>query len=145
MSPAMHAMKATTVPRQPVAVCGNAPQIRPGREMADRQATMQALNIGMLTALKAPKLIGDYSHLMRADGEPSCVHGSCPVGSQCFQSRNPLWYGAAEHREATIRIMREFQRKLRQLSKDAAKRNVARQDFACNSFNPAIMLSSVSI
>ena len=52
------------------------------------QATLQALNIGMLTALKAPKLLGNYSHLMRQD----------------------------EHYAATTAILQNFQADLRKLS-----------------------------
>ena len=39
------------------------PKIRKGRNIADVQATFQGLNIGLMTAMKAPRLLSDFTHL----------------------------------------------------------------------------------
>ena len=101
------------------------PKIRPGTEISDRQATLQALNIGLLTAMKAPPLhcarqqLGDdcYTHLLLED----------------------------EHLEATTQILKGFQGQLSELVAGVKQRNEKRGGFACSSFDPMTMTSSVSI
>lgn len=72
------------------------------------------------------------------------------VHCACLNVLTPNWlcYRIARHaghREETTRIMRDFQQKLRALSADVDVRNAGRSDFVCDSFNPAKMLTSVSI
>lgn len=42
-------------------------KIRPGSELADVQAAFQMMNVGLATAAKGPKLMGDVSHLLLDD------------------------------------------------------------------------------
>ena len=50
-----------------------------------------------------------------------------------------------EHLEATTRILKGFQRQLSELSAGVKQRNEKRGGYACSSFDPATMTSSVSI
>jgi hypothetical protein len=101
------------------------PKIRAGTEVSDRQATLQALNIGLLTALKAPPL-----HCARQQLEDDCY------AHLLLED---------EHLEATTRILKGFQRQLSELSAGVKQRNEKRGGYACSSFDPATMTSSVSI
>jgi hypothetical protein len=42
-------------------------KIRPNKEVADVQASFQGLNIALMTAMKTPKLMNDFSHLLLLD------------------------------------------------------------------------------
>ena len=92
------------------------PKIRPNKEIADIQATIQGINIGLMTALPAPKLMNDFSHLLLDDG----------------------------NLEQTRQVMASFQSMLAALSEKIEARNKER-DKPCNSFNPKYITSSISI
>jgi len=91
-------------------------KIRPGREIADVQATFQGLNIALLTAQRKPKLINDFTHLLLKD----------------------------EHNSKTIELLNKFQKDLINLSQSIEQKNLIRK-IPCNSFNPSTMMSSISI
>lgn len=101
------------------------PKIRPGVEVSDRQATFQALNVALATALKAPPLLcarqqlppDCYAHILLED----------------------------EHLPATTTILTDFQIAMSRLAEEMERRNERRGGYACNSFNPLSMTSSVSI
>ena len=94
----------------------SSPKIRKGRNMADVQATFQGLNIGLMTAIKAPKLMSDFKHLCLEDEKKMDCHN----------------------------ILDEFQKELKSLSGKIDQWNKERK-MPCNAFNPKIMTSSVSI
>jgi hypothetical protein len=94
----------------------SSPKIRKGRNMADVQATFQGLNIGLMTAMKAPRLLSDFTHL--------CLEG--------------------EKNEECKLIFQNFQTNLLKLSKEIDERNDERE-MPSNAFNPKTMTSSVSI
>lgn len=91
-------------------------KIRPGRNVADVQSTFQGLNIGLMTAMLAPKLVNDFTHLLLRD----------------------------EHLGATIQVFQKFSADLQALSGTIDERN-AQRPMPCNAFNPRIMTSSISI
>lgn len=94
-------------------------------EVSDQQATFQALNVALATALKAPPLLcarqqlppDCYTHILLKD----------------------------EHSEATSKILTDFQIAMMTLTEEMERRNEKRGGYACNSFNPTSMTSSVSI
>lgn len=93
-----------------------AAKIRIGETHADVQSSFQAMNIALLTGLKAPMLLGDYSHLLEGiDNE-----------------------GRARE------VFESFQDNLEELRTRIESRNAAR-DFPCNAFNPVRLLTSVSV
>merc|ERR1712146_747538 len=91
-------------------------KIRYGRDMADVQASYQAMSIALLTGWKVPDLINDFEHLLIQD----------------------------QHVDATRNLMRTFQRELVALADAIDERNAVRP-FPSNSMNPRKMHSSVSI
>ena len=109
-------------------------KIRPNKEIADVQAAFQGLNIALMTAMKTPRLMNDFSHLLLED----------------------------DHLEATKAAFESFQRDLKELAdliesdNNAASshQRVCSEDqgtctttrmWPCNSYNPSKMLSSVSV
>ena len=91
-------------------------KIRPGREVADIQASFQALNVALMTAKKVPMLMSDFSHLVLND----------------------------KHQEQTRAIFGLFRQELGDLANEIDAANVHRAR-PCNAFNPRTMTSSVSI
>ncbi|GAB5370760.1 hypothetical protein AAMO2058_001520700 [Amorphochlora amoebiformis] len=91
-------------------------KIRVGETFADAQASIQAMNIAMLTGFKAPKLMGDYTHMLKG----------------------------LEKEEEAKKVFNDFQQDLKVLSDETNERN-AKRDFPCNAFNPERVLTSVSI
>lgn len=91
-------------------------KIRPGREISDVQASLQAMNIGLLSGWKVPLLLNDFSHTLLKD----------------------------EKNSETKKLMSEFQAGLVQLSKTIDERN-ERRKWPSNSVNPSQMQSSVSV
>ena len=91
-------------------------KIRPGREVADIQATFQGFNIALMTASKMPKLLNNFTHLLLDD----------------------------EHLKTTTAIFNGFQDDLKRLSELIDERN-KRRTMPCNAMNPKTMLCSVSI
>jgi len=92
------------------------PKIRPNRNVADIQATFQGLNIGLMTALPAPKLINNFTHVLLND----------------------------DHLMETTAIFNAFQKNLLSLASKIEKRNQHRK-MPSNSLNPKAMVSSISI
>lgn len=92
-------------------------KIRPDREEADVQSTFQVLNIGLTTAKKMPRLVSDFTHVLKRD------------------SNLPK----------TTAIFHEFQKDLEALSVEIEGKNKKKRKHPCNSFNPKMMVSSVSI
>mmetsp|Transcript_17898 Transcript_17898/g.26799 ORF Transcript_17898/g.26799 Transcript_17898/m.26799 type:complete len:1277 (+) Transcript_17898:49-3879(+) len=93
-----------------------AAKIRVGETHADMQSSFQCLNIAMLTGFKAPRLMGDYSHMLE---------------------------GISKQEEAT-KVFERFQSDLKKFSEEIERRNTIRK-YPCNAFNPSKILSSVSI
>lgn len=84
--------------------------------VSDVQSSFQSVNIALMTASKAPMLMGNYEHLLLDDG----------------------------HRDVTVGLMRTFQADLAALSDRIQESNTKRR-FPTNAFNPRLMTSSVSI
>lgn len=91
-------------------------KIRPNRNIADIQATFQGLNIGLMTAQPAVRLLSDFKHLLLND----------------------------IHLPETTKVFDSFQRDLAALSAKINERNKNRS-MPCNSLNPELMVSSISI
>lgn len=91
-------------------------KLRSGREVADVQASYQAMGIALLTGWKVPALLDDFSHLTLDDG----------------------------HREEVLQLMETFQRSLEHLADEVEARNAKRR-FPTNGINPRRMHASVSI
>lgn len=91
-------------------------KLRAGTEVADRQSSFQELNIALATAMPAPRLIADYTHLLLSD----------------------------KHLSQTTAAFRDFQADLTAYAEVIQERNKHRR-FPCASFDPKKMVSSVSI
>ena len=97
-------------------------KIRKGATQSDVQASFQGLMIGLMTAMKAPKLLPtqpstNFTHLLLRDA----------------------------HLTRTTAIFHNYQGALAALSAQVDARNAARLNMPCNSYNPRHMTSSVSI
>jgi len=91
-------------------------KIRPGKEIADVQASFQGLAIGLMTANLQPHLINNFTHLVLP----------------------------GDHQREAVALFNQFQSDLDALSKTIDRKNKQRR-FPCNAFNPRTMVSSVSI
>ena len=92
------------------------PKIRKGRNIADVQATFQGLKIGLMTAMKAPRLLSDFTHL-------------CLQDEKMMECKNTF---------------NEFRSSLKRISGEIDQKNEHRA-MPSNAFNPKTMTSSVSI
>ena len=109
-------------------------KIRPDKEIADVQAAFQGLNVALMTAMKTPKLMNDFTHLLVRD----------------------------KYFEETKAAFLEFQNELKVLSDLIDTENSESMSFdrtcsgnetvcekkrmwPCNAYNPRTMLSSVSV
>jgi len=91
-------------------------KIRPGAEMADVQASVQAMSIALVTGFQQPLLMDDWTHLILHDNR----------------------YNETRH------VLDSFQQELAALSERVDELNTLRR-FKVNAFNPRIVASSVSI
>ena len=91
-------------------------RIRPLKNSADIESSFYSLMIAVLTGLKAPKLMNDFTHLLLED----------------------------EHLNATTKVFTKFQESLSQLSNVIDERNKNRK-YKYYGFHPKRLLSSVSI
>lgn len=91
-------------------------KLRAHREISDVQANLQAMLIALMTGLKVPPLVNDYSHVYLHD----------------------------HHFKETSELARIFVEKLNILADEIEARNKVRK-FPTNSVNPRRLRSSVSI
>ena len=91
-------------------------RIRPLKNSADIESSFYSLMIAVLTGLKAPKLMSDFSHLLLQD----------------------------EHLNATMEVFGKFQDSLLILADVIDERNKNRK-YKYYGFHPKRLLSSVSI
>lgn len=91
-------------------------KLRPGRYMADVQASFQAILIALLTGRKQPPLIGDWTHVLLDDAQ----------------------------RPEAAQALKDFNAELLKLSDEIRAKNKQRP-YPTNAFDPRLMLSSVSI
>jgi len=91
-------------------------RIRPGFQISDVESSMYGLLVAILTGMKAPKLMADYTHLLLPD----------------------------EHLPKTTKIFLEFQEDLAALCKKIDARNEQRK-WKFMGFHPSRLLTSISI
>jgi len=97
----------------PVAATG---KIRPDKNVADVQASLQTLIIALFTSYPQPKLLDNFQHLLLED----------------------------EYYSQTKNIFTQFTKDLKQLQEKIEQRNLIRP-YPYNAFNPKYLLSAVSI
>ncbi len=91
-------------------------KLRPNENMADIQASFQALLVAMLTGRPQPLLMNDFSHLLLRD----------------------------EHFATTQKVFTNFQEDLETLAQAIDARNRVRP-YTTEAFQPRLLLSSISI
>lgn len=91
-------------------------RLRPGSSVCDVEASHYGMLIAILTGTRAPKLMGDYEHLLLKDG----------------------------HNNETVAVMRRFQQDLADLARTIDERNAVRK-WPFWGYHPARLLTSVSI
>jgi hypothetical protein len=91
-------------------------RIRPDAEVSDVESSHYGLLVAILTGMKAPKLINDFSHLVLDD----------------------------TNRQQAVAILNTFQADLKTLAHDIDARNEKRK-WKFDGFNPNFLLSSISI
>ncbi len=92
-------------------------KIRENSEISDIQASVQALNVGLITGAKVPILVHDYSHVVLDD----------------------------DKKAETKALFRSFAKELDFLSEEVERRNKVRGLLSCNSFNPKYMPTAISV
>ena len=90
--------------------------LRPGQLMSDVQKSFQAMAIALSTGTTMPSILGDLTHMLLND----------------------------DKREITVNIYEQFNKDLRQLSKEIDEKNKKRK-WPCNAFNPRLLTTSVSV
>ena len=118
-------------------------KIRPNKETADVQAAFQGLNIALMTAMKTPKLMNDFSHLLLKDEHFTKTQAAF----ESFQRDLKELADLIESENNAVSSERVCSDEDDQEGDDATtcKAMTSSRIWPCNSYNPRKMLSSVSV